>query len=242
VGYLGKLRELTLFRKSEAATLDSFLDFLASKTLEDWAVDSLFVSIVRSNGGYYIAGGHGAQALNLVDGFERHFDRNSPGAAAYFDGRVEECGSFEEYPFFRRSTAAQAFPNGFNYSLAIPVPSYGPLIVYCNTAQELDRERENFLYALGETLSCHLDALGFRNEITNIDEANTPFVMTALSSRQWEIHALMLEGLSNLAIARQMKYSESLIRQETMRIYKKMGITGRKDLPISRSGLEVREA
>ncbi len=242
MGYLGKLRELTLFRKSEKAILSLFLDFLANNTFEGWEVDSLFVSIVRSNGGYYIAGGHGAQAENLVNGFERHFDRISPGAGAYFDGLIEECGSFENYPFYARHNATAAFPNGFSYSLAIPIPSYGPLMVYCHLVRELDRESQNFLYALGETLSTHLDALGFREELTKIDATKPPFVMTALTPRQWEIHALMLEGMSNLAIARQMKYSESLIRQETMRIYKLLGITGRKDLPINRTSPAVIEA
>jgi DNA-binding CsgD family transcriptional regulator len=242
VGYLGKLRELSLFRKSEDATLNSFLDFLAQNTLEGWGVDSLFVSIVRANGGYYVAGGHGAQAALLINGFERHFDRNSPGANAYFDGRIEECGPFQEYPFYGGGRASDVFPNGFDYSMAIPVPSYGPLMVYCHTVHDLDRESENFLYALGETLSWHLDALGFRDEITNVDETNAPFVMMALTPRQWEIHGLMLDGFSNLAIAHHMKYSESLIRQETMRIYKKLGITGRKDLPITRNNVEVKEA
>lgn len=242
VGYLGKLRELSLYARSETTNLGTFLDFLATRTLEEWSVDSLFVSIVRANGGYYVAGGHGAQASMLVDGFERHFDRNSPGALAYFDGQIEECGSFDEYPFYGRHNAANAFPNGFEYSLAIPVPSYGPLMIYCEKVHELNYESQNFLYALGEMLGSHLDRLGFRDQIVNIDESKTPYVMTALTPRQWKIHALVLEGMSNLAIAHEMKYSESLIRQETMRIYKKLGITGRKDLPISRQGLEAKEA
>lgn len=241
VGYLGKLRQLSLFARSSAANLETFLDFLATNTLDAWSIDSLFVSIVRSNGGYFIAGGHGAQASLLINGFERHFDRNSPGAMAYFDGQIEECGSFDAYPFYARHNAVHAFPNGFQYSLAVPVPSYGPLMIYCQAAHDLDRESQNFLYALGETLASHLDLLGFRDQITNVGEGKTPFVMMALTPRQWEIHGLILEGMSNLAIAREMKYSESLIRQETMRIYKKLGISGRKDLPISRNALDVTE-
>lgn len=242
MGYLGKLRELSLFRKSESATLDSFLEFLATETLSGWSIDSIFVSVVRSNGAYYVAGGHGPRAVMLVDRPERNFDRNSPGAAAYFDGVIVESGSFEDYPFFVRGNALKVFPHGFSYSLAVPVPSYGPLMMYCHAVHELDHEKENFLYALGESLSSHLDALGFSQEIDKIDEGNPPLAIVALTPRQWEVHSLMLTGLSNAAIAHHMKYSESLIRQETMRIYKKLGITGRKDLPISRQNLEAKEA
>ncbi|MCX6429532.1 MAG: helix-turn-helix transcriptional regulator [Actinobacteria bacterium] len=227
--------------RSGSVTLDSFLEFLVHDTLQDWSIDSVFVSVVRTNGAYYVAGGHGLHATQLVNGFERQFDRNSPGAIAYFDGKVEETGPFDDYPFFVPANSLKVFPNGFAYSLAVPVPSYGPLMIYCQDAQELDVERENFLYALGESLALHLDALGFSEEIDRVD-GNQPLAVIALTPRQWEIHSLMLDGLSNSAIAHQMKYSESLIRQETMRIYKKLGITGRRDLPIRRRELDAKEA
>ena len=115
-------------------------------------------------------------------------------------------------------------------------------MIYCQEIHDLDRDSQNFLYALGETLARHLDVLGFRDQITNINESKAPFVMMSLTPRQWEIHAFILEGMSNLSIAHEMKYSESLIRQETMRIYKKLGITGRKDLPILRHVSEAKEA
>ena len=115
-------------------------------------------------------------------------------------------------------------------------------MIYCREIHDLNRDSQNFLYALGETLACHLDFLGFRDQITNIDESKAPFLLMSLTPRQWEIHALILEGMSNVAIAHEMKYSESLIRQETMRIYKKLGISGRRDLPILRQSLDVKEA
>lgn len=51
-----------------------------------------------------------------------------------------------------------------------------------------------------------------------------------LSERQSLIIELVRSGMTNMAIANRLGYSESLIRQETMMIYKKMGITGRRDL------------
>jgi DNA-binding NarL/FixJ family response regulator len=41
---------------------------------------------------------------------------------------------------------------------------------------------------------------------------------------------LIQEGKTNRTIALSMGYSESLIRQETMVIYRKLGIEGRRDL------------
>lgn len=52
-----------------------------------------------------------------------------------------------------------------------------------------------------------------------------------LTERQELILELMQSGKTNPVIARLLGYSESLIRQETISIYRKLGIKGRRDLP-----------
>jgi DNA-binding CsgD family transcriptional regulator len=51
-----------------------------------------------------------------------------------------------------------------------------------------------------------------------------------LTERQELVLELIQEGKTNRTIALSMGYSESLIRQETMVIYRKLGIEGRRDL------------
>ena len=51
-----------------------------------------------------------------------------------------------------------------------------------------------------------------------------------LTERQALILELVKSGMTNNAIANKMGYSESLIRQETMAIYQKLGIDGRKGI------------
>ncbi len=58
--------------------------------------------------------------------------------------------------------------------------------------------------------------------------------MTALTERQKLILRMIELGDTNSTIAERMGYSESLIRQETITIYRKLGITGRKDLNTGR--------
>ncbi len=57
----------------------------------------------------------------------------------------------------------------------------------------------------------------------------------ALTERQELIVELIREGKRNHEIAQALGYSESLIRQETMAIYKKLGVPGRKSLTSQRS-------
>ncbi len=51
-----------------------------------------------------------------------------------------------------------------------------------------------------------------------------------LSPRQLLIHKMMVTGKTNRQIATDLSYSVSLIRQETMSIYLKLGIDGRKEI------------
>ena len=52
----------------------------------------------------------------------------------------------------------------------------------------------------------------------------------SLSEREERIVELIREGMTNFQIANQLGYSESLIRQETVSIYRKLGVNGRKEL------------
>ena len=51
-----------------------------------------------------------------------------------------------------------------------------------------------------------------------------------LTTRQSQILELIRAGLTNVTIAAQLGYSESLIKQETIVIYQKLGIEGRKEI------------
>lgn len=61
----------------------------------------------------------------------------------------------------------------------------------------------------------------------------------ALTDRQNVILGYIKDGLTNADIAGILKYSESLIRQETVIIYSKLGISGRRDLVGKASGAIV---
>ena len=61
-------------------------------------------------------------------------------------------------------------------------------------------------------------------------DSKKPILGQEFSNRQEEIFKLIKLGKTNLQIALVLGYSESLIRQETMTIYKKNGIGGRKEI------------
>jgi DNA-binding NarL/FixJ family response regulator len=54
-----------------------------------------------------------------------------------------------------------------------------------------------------------------------------------LTERQKDILALIKKGMTNDEIAIEIGYSSSLVKQESMLIFSKLGISGRRDLGIS---------
>ena len=60
------------------------------------------------------------------------------------------------------------------------------------------------------------------------EKANArPKETSTLTKRQAEILSLIKDGLTNIEIGSKMGYSESLIKQESMSIYRKLGVEGR---------------
>jgi DNA-binding NarL/FixJ family response regulator len=59
-----------------------------------------------------------------------------------------------------------------------------------------------------------------------------------LTERQTQIVRLMGEGKTNAAIARSLGYSESTIRQESMGIYRSLGVNNREEAVAAHGALE----
>lgn len=234
MNYLGKLRELSRFQRYSDPSLEEIFAFLSQNTFATFPAEALFLAILRGNGAIHFPVRNGKNVANFINSPERVLDTQTPGRAAFIEDKVVECGSFDEYLFYYPQNIRLIFPNGFQASLAIPVPAYGALMVYSLAAITLDSELENFLRIIGEVLALHFDAKGYRPKFDRVEFAEDPSALHPLTSRQWAIHEAMLRGLPNGAIAKELSYSESLIRQETMRIYSKLGIRGRKDLPIQK--------
>lgn len=99
---------------------------------------------------------------------------------------------------------------------------------------ELDSTEDNQAYfsllrALLSVYLNHLDSPGPDRE-THPAKLKHESFGDELTARQIEIHAYIKSGLTNGTIAIKMGYSESLIKQETMAIYQKLGIVGRRQI------------
>ncbi len=129
-----------------------------------------------------------------------------------------------KYPDFIK----QDFMEGFESALLIPIPTRK---IYGLALQVKVKEIEGFEeYAacVQSFISIYESFLSDSKESGAINRSIP--ASKKLTPRQELIVRLIKESKTNQAIALELGYSESLIRQETIIIYRKLGIQGRKDL------------
>ena len=91
---------------------------------------------------------------------------------------------------------------------------------------------QNYFSMLGTLLGVYLGNLDSDNAAhgSNSHRMKQDLLGKALTERQTEILELVRQGLTNVSIAAKLGYSESLIKQETIAIYQKLGIVGRREI------------
>ena len=125
----------------------------------------------------------------------------------------------------------EGVPQGWESYLVCPILPYGLIALTLDSTPKIDRQFESFLKTVGVITIQHLsrNQKGFKNSNHSHGEKGIK-KSGSLTDRQILIKKLMEKGLVNTAIAKEIGYSESLVRQETMRIYATLNISGRKEL------------
>lgn len=138
----------------------------------------------------------------------------------------------EDYPLLSEIP----YPSDEVSMLSFPIERCGTPIavgtVFFSSKIFLNEETSIFVESIGNLLALYLFSPGFLNGVKT--ELQSPHVLTRkaeqglpLSQRQGLILRMISEGRTNLAIGEMLKYSESTIRQETIKIFSKLGCDGR---------------
>jgi len=130
------------------------------------------------------------------------------------------------------------FPVRTHWVSGIAIPAYpiGGIALFSSLDLELSESAQVFYVAIGSLLGLYASRLPkalVAVAITNKEKIDLPQV--PLSDRQLVIAGLLERGFNNAQIGLEIGYSESLIRQETVAIYRKLQVTGRKALQAIRT-------
>jgi DNA-binding CsgD family transcriptional regulator len=121
------------------------------------------------------------------------------------------------------------FTADWKSGISIPVYPIGGMAMFSSRQLELTEAMNVFYIAIGSLLGLYASRLPVAlvevaiNVKQKIDLPQIP-----LSDRQLVIAGMLERGFNNAQIGLELGYSESLVRQETVAIYRKLQVTGRK--------------
>jgi DNA-binding CsgD family transcriptional regulator len=130
-----------------------------------------------------------------------------------------------EYPLMGKFEFTADWKSG----ISIPVYPIGGMAMFSSRQLELNEAMNVFYIAIGSLLGLYASRLPKAlvevaiNVKQKIDLPQIP-----LSDRQLVIAGMLERGFNNAQIGLELGYSESLVRQETVAIYRKLQVTGRK--------------
>jgi DNA-binding CsgD family transcriptional regulator len=141
---------------------------------------------------------------------------------------------------FPKLHEADGIPENVASVVLCPILPYGGFGLALNREPETSYELEMFFRAAGTLAALHFNRLQFAvSPVSSKSQRSTQKGKGELTQRQLLIKKLMENGYTNIAIANEIGYSESLVKQETMAIFSILNISGRKELLNSSKNHEI---
>jgi len=131
---------------------------------------------------------------------------------------------------------AAGLPDGWVSGIVIPAYPIGCMFFSASELFEISHEKEIMLTAIGSLLGLYASRLP--TELVHLAikvKEKIQLEPVPLTERQLVIAGLLERGFSNSQIGLEIGYSESLVRQETISIYKKLNVTGREAMKLIRA-------
>lgn len=251
--YVERISEFVCFLSLRSHTLETVLSHLVHRVLVDFQATSIFVSCLSDHNEVEIVGQFGIdpEMWKVHPQVTSVFDKYPITDAmrtrkTVWINTLPEWG--QEYPLLKSCE----FPGTERTFLCLPIEKYGTPVavvgIFASPVIEVDGGIDAFLGAIANLLSLYLykeDHLvssenSSREKSIALNTRQTDHVLT---ERQMLILKLISENRTNIVISERLGYSESTIRQETIKIYAKLGCNGREEASeIYRNGLKEEAA
>ena len=237
--YVKRISEFVCFLSLRSHTLETVLSHLIHRVLVDIQATSIFVSSLSDHNNVEMLGQFGIdpEIWQVYPQGTSVFDKYPITDAmrtrkTVWINTLPEWG--EEYPLlmpYKFPTTDKTFICLAIEKCATPVAVVG---IFALPVIEVDGEIDTFLGAIANILSLYL--YSEENSPTNINALSDKSIALRKSSanqilteRQMLILKLISENRTNIVISERLGYSESTIRQETIKIYANLGCNGREE-------------
>lgn len=242
-----QLAEVSTYVTDNKYQLNDLLRLLCLRALSEFEVEGLVFTEIDSFGyahpssyfGFQIIDKNGAAPSFMIS-------ERTPFTDSIRDNKIVWIDSLPTWPKTYSSMNSVVLPKRFKTMISCPVESHGlpvgSLAIFSSSKLSYDESIAQFIEAISMILSSAL--VNRKNQEMNSPKSINANHYTAnsedldlglqdyrepLTERQNLILKMISEGRTNAAIADVLGYSESLIRQETIRIYAKLGCSGRNE-------------
>lgn len=221
-------------------------NFLATRVCPSGELAKVFIGGLEPDGIFKTVASFGYSTKSNVENYQAGLDRKIPMADAHL--RAETL-VYNKEEFITTYPDFQTLDKESPYEAVALVPTLGRKYVFVFRLQA-PLANLHFASIYFRTIASILSLYRNEGEKQKEVEAKKPRPIEsetlirprselrgrALTDRQNVILGYIKDGLTNADIASILKYSESLIRQETVIIYSKLGVSGRRDILQKTSG------
>lgn len=224
--YVKPISTLVEFFSHGYRSADDLCRFLIFETFQMLSPKSIFVGEIDSSGFLIHKASFGFERKDLDQWQKLSLGLDIPITRAVTSNKCIVINSPEEfYGNYPVATELGAVGTNWKSCIAIPVLPQGVYFLILDSKPKKDPEFEHFLRAVGQLIMIYLNSIRNKKMVNYAKGATGE-----LTPRQKLILTFLEKGFTNPQIAQEIGYSESLVRHETIEIYSKLEVSGRKEL------------
>lgn len=174
-------------------------------------------------------GGFGWSSEEYSSVFDISIHEEFPITDSIRSNSVVHCENGPEYKKRYPAMDQFVYQGDWISGIAIPVYPIGGMALYSTIKLEMTEAMTVFYITIGSLLGLYASRLPTALVAVALSvKEKIDLPQVPLSDRQLVIAGFLERGFNNAQIGLEIGYSESLIRQETVAIYRKLQVTGRK--------------
>jgi DNA-binding CsgD family transcriptional regulator len=235
--YLKWTSEFIKFLGGQNHSIEEVLSHVVLRAMAPLHATSAFISILDNQNSIVTVGKFGI-ASEISKSYPEKFTLTDriPITEAMRERKIVVVNTLPAWPGEYPLLSEIPYPTDEASMVSFPIERCGTPIavgtVFFSSRIFLNEETSIFIESIANLLALYLFSPGFLQGIksglpSESVSIHRPERGVPLSQRQGLILRMISEGRTNLAIGEMLKYSESTIRQETIRIFSKLGCDGR---------------
>ena len=229
--YVKPISSLVEYFSHGYRSAEDLCKFLIFDTFQMLSPKSIFIAEVDSTGFLNHKTSFGYERKDLDQWQKLSLGLDIPITRSVTTNKCIIVNSPEEfYGDYPVASELGAVDTNWKSCIAVPVLPQGVYFLILDSKPKKDSEFEYFLRAVGQIMMIYLKSVKLNKTSVISNGASGE-----LTSRQKIILSHLEKGFTNPRIAQEIGYSESLVRHETIEIYSKLNVSGRKDI-IQNSG------